>query len=184
MKKTLYVLLFVTAMLISLVGTASAAPMKSGTVTLAGVDYVPGKGPVFTFNVSGHFSKSELKGSLQVSGGADFDLHCTQVDDTTVKCTTSKKVAGANVMVTWGGSTFWTSVPGAPDATEYCYNIYDYDFNDVWQSFGTYCQESEAEYGDMITWFNPYYNHSYDYEFWWEGPEGTDIIEDAYYYWD
>jgi hypothetical protein len=75
-----------------LVGTVAAAPLAAGTATLVGVEYVPGKGPVFTFSVSGKLSKADLKGSLQVEGGANYDLHYTKVDDSTVTCTASKKV--------------------------------------------------------------------------------------------
>ena len=76
------------------IGTVSAAPLASGTATLVGVDYIPGKSPVFTFSVNGHFSNSELNGSLHVEGGRDFALHCLQIDANTVKCTAPKKAAG------------------------------------------------------------------------------------------
>ena len=73
-------------MSLMLIGTAAAVPQGAGTATLVSVQYVPGKGPVFTFSVSGKFSKANLKGSLHVKGGADYDLYCTQVDKSTVKC--------------------------------------------------------------------------------------------------
>ena len=183
MKKLLFTMLFLLAMLVSLVGTVAAAPLSSGNITLLSVEYVPGKGPVFTFSVSGHFSRSDLKGFVHVDGGADFDLSCTQVDESTVKCTTSKKVGGTNAAITWGGSTFWTSVPNAP---EYCYSVYDWDLGSPpseWVNYGTYCQETQAQYGDFIIWDNPSWG-SWPYEFLPESPDSCSFYHpgDAYYF--
>lgn len=159
MKKYFITILVVLSMSLMLVGTAAAAPQAAGTATLVSVQYVPGKGPVFTFHVTGKFSKSELKGTLHVEGGADYDLYCTQVDESTVKCSASAKVSGVNVAFSWGGSTFWANVPEAP---VFCYGIYDWNFPDstAWQQYGTHCQETKAEYGDMISWDNPDWGES------------------------
>ena len=161
MKKLSLTTLFLLLMLVSLVGTAAAAPRSSRTITLLSVDYVPGKGPVFTFRVSGHFSRAELKGFVHVEGGEDYDLYCNQVDETTVKCTTSKKAGGTNVALTWGGSTFWTSVPAAP---EFCYSIWDWwDFTDYeWADFGPYCQETPANAFDIISYDVPHPDGSFE----------------------
>jgi hypothetical protein len=112
MKKYLFTILALLLMLVTLVGTAAAASMASGVVTLVGVEHGY-KGPIFTFSTSGKFSKAELKGSVHVQGGADYGLYCTQVDETVVKCTTSKEVSGVNVSLSWDGSTFWTFAPNA-----------------------------------------------------------------------
>lgn len=179
MKKYLITILVLLSMLVIQVGTVAAAPQAAGTATLVSVQYVPGKGPVFTFSVNGKFSKADLKGSLHVEGGADYDLHCTQVDESTVKCSASAKVSGVNVSFSWGGSTFWAFVPEAPT---FCYTVYDYDLSLVWQSYGTHCQETPAEYGDEIPWYNPDYDDYYDAIFLPEGPVCSGIFEDAYYY--
>lgn len=169
MKKYLITILVLLAMLVIQVGSVAAA----GTATLVSVEYGY-KGPIFTFSVSGKFSRAELKGSLHVENGADYSLHCTQVDETTVKCTTSDKVAGVNVVVTWGGSTFWAYVPKAPPPpapvlvsdsisdpdtipTEYCYSIWDYWFftNWEWVDFGPHCQDTSASEGDVILYTVP-----------------------------
>ena len=159
MKKYLVTILVLLSMLIIQIGTVAAAPMASGTITLVSVQYVPGKGPVFTFSVTGKFSRAELKGSLHAEGGADYGLHCTQVDESTVKCSTSAKVSGVNVAFSWGGSTFWAYVPEAP---VFCYDIYDWNYpaEDSWQLYGTNCQETPANYGDFIIWDNPDYGDS------------------------
>jgi hypothetical protein len=158
-KKYLITILVLLSMLVVQVGVVAAAPLAAGTATLVSVQYVPGKGPVFTFNVTGEFSRSELKGTLHVEGGAHYALHCTQVDDTTVKCSTSAQVSGVNVSFTWGGSTFWTNVPEAP---VFCYGIYDWNYpvEDAWQLYGTHCQDTRADYGDFFFWDNPDYGSS------------------------
>lgn len=155
MKKQLIVIIIVLAMLAAFTGTAAAAPLASGSATLVSVVFVPGKGPVFTFEVSGEFSKSDLEGFVQVDGGGQFGLYCTQVDAHTVTCTTSKKAAGQNVTLSWGGAIFWASVPVAKDpAPPYCYSIWDWwEFtNNEWTDFGPYCQDTPAQAGDDITY--------------------------------
>ena len=184
MKKHLFTILAVLSILAMRVGTAAAA---SASITLVSVEHGY-KGPVFTFSVSGKFTKAELKGSLHVENGADYTLHCTQVDETTVKCTTSDKVSGVNVVVTWGGSTFWTSVPEAPPV--YCYDVYDWTLPPppfgAWVNYGTYCQNSPANYGDIIIWYNPGWEETYPYIFLPESPTGEWCSfyqpGDAYYF--
>lgn len=182
MKKYLITILALLAMLVIQVGTVAAAPVRAGTASLVLVQYVPGKGPVFTFSVTGKFSKSELKGSLQVEGGSNYGLYCTQVDSSTVKCNSSAKVSGVNAVLTWGGASFWANVPEAP---VFCYKIYDWNFPDVtaWQLYGTNCQETPANYGDLITWDNPAWGES-PYLFL-PGSSSCfaqDVSGDAYYY--
>src|SRR5262245_61835193 len=134
MKKQLIVIIIILSMLAAFTGTAAAAPLASGSATLISVVFVPGKGPVFTFQVSGHYSNADLKGALHVVGGADYPLYCEQIDSVTVICTVSKQAAGKEVVLSWGGSTFWAFVPKAPAPrdtpstvpTQYCYSIWDY----------------------------------------------------------
>lgn len=181
MKKVLYTTLVLLAMLFSAVGTAAAAPMAAGTVTLIGAGYVEGKGVVFTFHVDGKVSRSAMKGSVHVDGGGNYGLDCVQQDSDTIKCTAPKAVAGNNVSVTWGGSTFWTHVAGIPDP-QYCYSVYDYDMEGVWQDYGPYCQDTPAEYADWIEFYNEDWEDSYDYWFLPEGPECSGKSGDAYYF--
>ncbi len=166
MKKYLVAILVVLSMMVMFTGTVAAAPLASGSATLVSVIYVPGKGPVFTFHMSGHFSKSDLKGALHVVRGADFPLYCQQIDSDTVTCTASKKAGGKNVTLSWGDSTFWTHVPEAPASTStsastiYCNNIYDWEpvaSPTSWVAFDQYCSDELAGYGDtLINWNNPY----------------------------
>ena len=164
MKKYLVTILVLLSMLIVQVGTVAAASMASGTVSLVSVSH-GFKGPIFTFTVSGDFSKKDLKGAVHVQGGADYGLHCAQKDDTTVTCTTSDKVSGVNVSVTFGGSTFWTYVPEAPsEPIQYCYSIWDwwYFTDNQWTDFGSHCQDTPATQGDVIIYEVPDPNGSFE----------------------
>ena len=174
--------LVVLSMSLMLVGTAAAAPQGAGTATLVSVQYVPGKGPVFTFSMSGKFSKANLKGLLHVEVGADYDLYCTQVDKSTVKCSASAQISGVNVSFSWGGATFWAHVPEAP---VFCYGIYEWTATrDAWMLYGSNCQETRAAYGDSFEWDNPQWGPS-TYEFLPESPTCPFYQPgDAYYYAD
>ena len=68
MRQRFSIILIVLSLFVALVGVA-AAPMASGTIQLVGVKYVPHKGPVFTFAVSGKFARSALNGTVRVPGG-------------------------------------------------------------------------------------------------------------------
>ncbi len=68
--------------------------------------------PTFVFTVNGSFTKSELgDGYVQVSGGGTYKLSCNQTSDTTVICHSSKELTGLDVMVYFGGTKFWVSLP-------------------------------------------------------------------------
>lgn len=153
--KRISLILMVCSLLVGLVTTA-AAPRAAGAVTLIGAGYVEGKGVVFTFHITGNVSKSDLKGSVHVDGGGNYGLDCVKVDSETVKCTAPKAVAGHNVSVTWGGSTFWTYVHGIPDP-KHCYSVWDWwEFTgNEWTDFGPYCLDEAANPGDIIIYEVP-----------------------------
>lgn len=185
MKKQIVAVLVALAMMFTSAGVVFAAPNTAGYPTLQSVIYVPVKGPVFTFSVSGKLSKADLKGYVHVNGGADFDLYCVQVDEGTVKCSAPKAVEDVNVVVHLGIYVFWTYVPPArlPSPSEYCYSVWDYDEFGVWHDFGPYCQSSPAGYGDTVTLdVNPYFPGSWVYVFMPEGLPCVDIVGDAYYF--
>jgi len=192
MKNYTIIIIMILAISIASVGNVFAAPATVDYPVLLSVEYVPRKGPVFTFRVSGDLSKADLNGFVHVEDGADFELYCMQVDEETVKCTAPKVVQDVNVVVYLGEYIFWAYVPPARFSTpsssssmEYCYNVYDWmlDYSGDWMSFGTYCQDNLAEYGDWIYWYNPGWDDYYDYEFLPGTPECLFIIvEDAYYY--
>lgn len=159
MKHRVSTVLIVLSLLLALVSVA-AAPKASGSATLIGAGYVAGKGVVFTFHIDGKFSNSDLKGSVFVDGGGKYGLDCVKVDSETVKCTAPKAVAGHDVTVMWGGSTFWTHVAGIPDpSTGYCYGVWSYwtpeEFENGWRDFGPHCQDAPAQDGDPFTYTVP-----------------------------
>lgn len=186
MKKHLIVILLILSMLAMFTGTVAAAPQSDAAAALTSVIFVPGKGPVFTFSiVGGKFSKRDLNGFVHVEGGNDFGLHCRQVDENTITCTTSKKTAGKDVVASWGGGTFWAHVPVAPT---FCYQIYDWNYDlpnppDHWALYGSYCQDTPVDYGDYIEWDNPDWGSS-PYYFLPGSPScfAEDIANDAYYF--
>jgi hypothetical protein len=144
------------SLLVGLVSIA-AAPMAAGNATLTNVVFVDGKGVVFTFHVDHKFSRSELRGNVWVDGGGNYGLDCLQVDSSTVKCNAPQAVGDSNVVVTWGGFSFWTRTPKLPPPTTYCYSVWDWDdYTDWdWIDFGPHCQDEPAQTGDQIEYTVP-----------------------------
>jgi hypothetical protein len=186
MKKMQFVL--VALALLAMLTSIAAAPLASSAISLVDVRNDPGGGVIFIFNVNGQFSKSELKGFVQVQGAdAGYDLYCTQKDDTTVHCTTSRKTGGEKVIVTFGGTTFFAFVPeGVVEVvpSQFCYNVYEWlpaitrTNNYTLQAFTTHCQDTRANYGDKINLMSLNNSIYYDHVFM---SQCATKIEDAYY---
>lgn len=168
MKQKFFSLVFI---LITLLVVSTGSALADGSVLGMSVTN-GGGGATFTFHVTGYLSPSQLNGGyVQVQGGDAFDLHCAQTDEFTVVCHASKKVIG-NVVVGFGGSTFWADMPepslGAPQ--QYCYTLFDLisgSENLGWQPFDEYCMDREAVTGDTYVTYNPYTNQAnwtYHYE--------------------
>ena len=181
MKTKILAASIVVSMLMMFAGTAAAAPLSDGTATLVSAEHGL-SGAVFIFSVTGDFSRSELNGTAHVEGGENYPLSCSQLEEFTVRCLTSEKTGGQNVVLSWGGFVFWTYVPEAPTPAQYCYNVYDFDLDFIWQSYGVYCQDAPAQYGDEIPWYNPDWDDTFDAMFLPEGPICSGIVEDAYYF--
>ena len=98
--------------LLSLLATTTGTAFAGTALSLIEVRNDDGV-PTFVFRVNGSFTNGELhnQGYVLVSEGEEYDLHCAVQDETTVVCHTSKKVSGHRVMVHFGGSDFWTTVP-------------------------------------------------------------------------
>lgn len=186
MKKVQFVLVLLS--LLAMLTSIAAAPLAASAIALLEVRNDPGGNVIFVFSVNGQFSKSQLKGFVQVQGNdANYPMGCNQVDENTVQCTTSKKTGGQNVVVTFGGATFWAHVPEA--ALQYCYNVWDWPL-----SFGfavselqffpyeiqtVHCQDTPANYGDVVSIYNPVWEEYYDYEFL---PGCLGMDDSAYWY--
>jgi hypothetical protein len=115
-------------------------------------------GPTFIFQVSGEFTKEELNtGFVNVSGGELYTLHCGQKHGDRITCHTTKKVGGHNVVIGFGNARFWTYVPNP----YMCYQIWDWlipPSMSAWTNFGEHCQDSHANTGDTIQYYNQYSN--------------------------
>lgn len=185
MKKMQYVglLLSLFAMLVSI----AAAPLAGTAIALIEVRNDPGGNIIFVFRVDGEFSKSELKGFVQVQGGdANYTMHCNQVETDRVNCTVSRKAGGKNVIVTFGGATFWASVPEerlpAAPQSKYCYNVWDSvrPSEEGYEIQTTHCQDSPANYGDLEYIYNPVWEATRPYDF--LAGCGVRYVDVAYYY--
>jgi hypothetical protein len=185
MKKARSILL-VLSIVAMLVGIAAAPLADATAIALIEVRNDPHGGVIFVFDVNGRFTKPELKGRVEVQGeDANYDMGCSQVDTTTVQCTVSRKTGGKNVVIFFGGSVFWAYVPVAAP-TQFCYNAYDLPYppeGGALVAFTAYCQDTTANYGDVITLYNPDWDFTYDYEFMPQSPACYNtIIENAFYW--
>jgi len=116
----------VVMLLLVLVLTTAAAPPKGTSLYLVETRNDPSGGVMFVFEANGQFSDSQLKGTVHVQGEhANYDLNCSQVSDTRVQCSTSRKTTGMNVVINLAGFIFWTNVPEArplpPPPQPVCY---------------------------------------------------------------
>ncbi|MBE7433852.1 MAG: hypothetical protein HS100_08035 [Anaerolineales bacterium] len=152
MKKLFYATLVLAALLAVTAGTAFAG----SALELRSVGNNQG-GPTFVFRVTGEFSDSELTGFVQVQGGDDFPLYCSQTSPTEVVCHASKKVGGHDVVVGFGGARFWTYVKEFTPRS-YCLSVYDWNFPPPftqWEFQGTNCSEEAPSAGDSIGFLSP-----------------------------
>lgn len=187
MKKMQYV--FVVLALLTMLTGIAAAPVVPGhsSTALIQVRNDPGGSVTFVFRVEGQLPKSQLKGAVHVNGeDANFPLYCVQKDDTTVQCTTSRNTGGKNVVITFGGASFWTNVPESrpqpQSLCQYSYDVYDWNGNSLpdstaWEGFFSFCQDVPAEEGDTIFTDGWPGGGSYNYQYY------TNGIDKAYCDW-
>lgn len=148
------------AFLFASAGPAFAAGERSISLLSAGV--VPGKGVVFNFKIKGDFDSF---GGFVTIAGQEFRLNCNIKDDGNVSCTMDQggsQYAGQTAQISLNGYAFTAVIkPGT-----YCYPVYDYNFYDesIWELIGTHCQDSSAENGDVIEFYNDFeWDELYDY---------------------
>jgi hypothetical protein len=124
-KKIKYV--FVILAILAMLTDVAAAPVVPGhsSTALIEVRNDPGGSVTFIFRVEGQLPKSQLKGTVHANGmNAIFPLSCVQKDQHTVHCTASRNAGGKNVVVTFGGASFWTDVPETRPAPVHDEHIY------------------------------------------------------------
>lgn len=150
------------AFLFASVSPAFAAGERSISLLSAGV--VPGKGVVFNFKIKGDFDSF---GGLATIAGQKFRLSCNIKDNGDLSCTMDQggsRYAGQIAQINLNGYAFSAVI--RPASTMYCYPVYDYEFGDpsMWQLIGTHCQDTSAQNGDIIEFYNDYgYDDWYDY---------------------
>lgn len=189
MKKLLFTFVILLSMLVATTGSAFAAPLKDGYLTLVEVRNDTYGGVIFVFSIVGELSEKELKNGVIFFEDVKYGLHCKS-ENSVLTCTTSQATAGHNVTVNVGGFIFWTFIPEKGPATpsQYCYGVYDVYYNEdsmehSWQQFDTHCQDAPANYGDLLEDFeNPDFGYPSDYEFLPDEPGCFDPVNvDAYY---
>lgn len=175
-----------------LTGSVTTVRALDGLVTLKETRNDPGGGVIFVFTYTGEFPSSYFKGFV-TAGDKTYPIDCNVAGDGVVNCTTTRAVAGQNVVLFLGEFVFWTFVPEggflrATNQPTYCYNVYDYFFDESqetteWYSFDVHCQNEPAQGGDLLeNFYNPDYNDYFDYEFMDQSPSCFNTVNEAAYY--
>lgn len=181
---------FILSLLAMFVSVA-ANPMDGKAIELLEVRNDADGGVIFVFHVEGKFTRSELEGWVDVQGGDSYKIYCNQVSADTVQCSTSRKTGDHNVMLTFGGATFWDKVPekissgssGCSGLTYHAYDWNDYFLSDstYWNSFFDFCSDTVPNDGDILSsnewsklWNETTY---YDYKYYSNG------VDNAYCGW-
>jgi hypothetical protein len=153
MKKNLYCLILVLAVIFSCVTPAYARMERS--LTLDSIFYVRGKGVIFTFTPHGDFKESKLIGTATINHQT-FALDCHFNDFGDVKCTTDRGLSSFVGQIAVGqvaGFSFWGVVrAGLVHPTlraPYCYSIFDRIGGD-WETVSSFCWRYPARKGDWV----------------------------------
>lgn len=184
MKKFLMTFFLLAAIFLSSTDTSRAAPLADGIVVLVEARNDTRGGVIFVFNYTGEFPKSFFKGFVTV-GDEKYPLACNVQGDGLVQCTSSRAMAGSNVVVHLGNLIFWTFVPegGATETIRYCYPVYDVVYDEEteehnWTQIAEECQDLPASYGDELDMGDDFF---YLFEFLPGAPCFNPITGDAYY---
>lgn len=119
--------------------SVSPAQAQGTSLSLVKVTWTS-SGIVFIFNFEGNLSKSELTGSVKTNSGDEYPLYCWKLDDHTLRCTSSKKMAGqGDIAISLAGRVFSAKAPNErPDAHSYscpqdgyAVGVYDYYLSDA-----------------------------------------------------
>lgn len=102
-------LILVLISIVALVFSTAAAPMDGKIVSFVGSHFIPGKGVVFIFEVSG-ITQADLNAASSPVGSVD----CNFKDDGNVACTVkhANQYAGQSIPFNLAGYGFSVSVPG------------------------------------------------------------------------
>jgi len=204
MKKGLLIIvacLTVLSMFFALPASPAAAQGNEQGLTLIFIQYIPGKGVTFKFEVKGDFDN--FTGFATINGH-EYALTCNINDDGDLSCTAEQglqQYVGEIASVTINGYTFSAPIRGSAPVVAYCYPVFDQvntenggeeppvptvSESTPWEQAGTYCQAAPANVGDEIYWYNPAYSSSWYYYY---SLDGQDIWTNPPdmgpgYYWD
>ncbi len=118
--------------------SVSPAQAQGTSLSLVKVTW-SSSGIIFIFNFEGNLSKNELTGSVKTTSGDEYPLYCWKLDDHTLRCTSSKKMAGqGDIAISLAGRVFSAKAPNEhPEAHSYsCPQdgyaavVYDYYLSD------------------------------------------------------
>jgi len=167
MKKGLLIIvacLTVLSMLFALPASPVAAQGNEQGLTLIFIQYIPGKGVTFKFEVKGDFNN--FTGFVTINGH-EYALTCNINDDGDLSCTAEQglqQYIGEIATVTINGYTFSAPIRGSASVVVYCYPIFDLASDEEsWEQPGVYCQNAPANVGDQIYWYNPAWSDWYNY---------------------
>jgi hypothetical protein len=155
---TIMIVIFLTT-LTATVTPASAA--KERSIKLVDVTIKGGKGVAFYFKVTGKFKEKELNGFVLAGDNKSIKLDCHSNESGFLVCAAHgglRQLTGASVQIFLAGYSFTAVIPEQPSS--YCYPIYDYDTGgesdpNNWHDYGPHCQDTGAQEGDEVEYYNP-----------------------------
>ena len=169
MKNTpLRIVSIVIVVLVAFFAVAPVAAKGPRSITLINVAFMQGKGYVFKFNVNGDFRAKELQGAIYLSGHR-YNLDCHSTDSGDLNCVADgglRQFAGRVVQVVVAGFSFNAVLP----SPMYCFGIFDYDQNFVWDRIGSDCGSSPQP-DDSIEYYNSTWNSTFTYYHYNDGSE-------------
>lgn len=175
MKKYLFTVLILFAMLFVSVGTAAAA---TEIKFLGGI--WAGGGVVFTFSSDDYLGGNGWLHARVTWNDGSANFTCNQEKKSNIiTCSAPGTVADKNITVTFQGASYKTYVK----SKEFCYSVWDYDTSHVWSVMASHCQDQPAQYGDIVNLtVNPYYPRDWNYTFRPDGGPCVGLTGDAYYF--
>ncbi len=170
-SKFLVLASIVTILAMAFMAVTPAAAAGEKSITFLGAYLVDGKGVVFEFKVIGEFS--DLSGFVKV-GGQQFSLSCHFNSKGNLACTANhglSQFVGQIAQGSIAGHDFSGLIRGV---TTNCYSVFDIKFGDPgWENIGSYCQNSPAQPGDQIYYYNP--NRLFETLYQYSNTDGSDV---------
>jgi hypothetical protein len=179
----------VVAILAILLATGVSAARASENITYLGSNFIYGKGLVLWFGLPDGYDASGIAGSVLIDG-VSYPLDCAVREDGVLACVAgaSQKAIGLPATAVIDGLSFDFIVHEPRPlpvvfAGPWCYSVFDYGPLFIpWGQIGVHCQNHEAQVGDEISFYNPNYASSYEYEYFVDSSEACAPNFGAGYY--